>query len=83
MNNIYIILILISAFPIGYFLAYLTRDEILKRRNWLISLAIIAFILSVIFNFIKVDVVVKLTLIYISIVSLMCVFKSYDKKFVI
>jgi len=74
------ILVLLLAFPAGYLLAYLCKDELVAGRKWFKLLALISTILAVIFVFF--NVTISLTLIFISVVSLISLSKGYDKKFV-
>jgi predicted membrane protein len=73
------ILVLILAFPSGYLLAYLCKDELIDGRKWFKLLALISTILVVIFLFF--NLTIALTLIFISIVSLISLIKSYNRKF--
>jgi len=81
-QTLIIALILASAFPVGFLLAYLCREELVPGRKWfkMISWACLAviFILLVAYR----DYSVILTLAYISIISLVSVHKSFDRKFV-
>jgi len=81
MQTLITILILVTSFPIGYLLAYLTKDELIDGRKYFIVVAIIGLILSLIFGFLG-KLVIVLTLFYMVIVSLICIWKSYDAKFV-
>ncbi len=83
MLNILYVLILVLAFPIGYLLAYLCKDELIVGRKWFTILAIIS-ILSVI----PVTILTKeklpsiLTLLFFAILCLIAIWKSYDKKWI-
>jgi hypothetical protein len=83
MINLIYVLILALAFPIGYLLAWVTRDELIVGRKWFIFLSIVS-ILSVI----PVSILIKeklpsiLTLFFLSILCLIAIWKSYDKKWV-
>ncbi len=77
---ILIIVILLLAFPLGYLLAYLARDELVEGRKWFKLLAFVSGIFAIIFLFFS--LATSLTLVFISIVSLISLIKSYDKKFV-
>jgi len=80
------ILILLTSFPAGYLLAYLTRDELVAGRKWFFVLGVVGVVWALGVGFLSVDFVLKLSIIlglfYISIVSLVCVYLSYEKKFV-
>ncbi len=77
------ILILLSAFLAGYLLAWLARDELVPGRKWFITLAGTSLFSSVVLSL--TDFSLKfpsiLTLFFFIIISLMAVWKSYDKKF--
>jgi len=75
-----VILILILAFPAGYLLAWLCKDELVQGRKWFKLLALISTILAVIFLFF--NLTISFTLVFISIVSLISVAKSKDRKWV-
>jgi len=74
------ILVLILSFPAGYLLAYLCRDELVAGRKWFKLLALISTILALIFLFF--NLTIALTCIFISIVSLISLSLSFNKKFV-
>ncbi|MBI2629893.1 hypothetical protein HYW76_02235 [Candidatus Pacearchaeota archaeon] len=86
METSIIILILLSAFPAGYFLAYLTKEEIVAGRKWFIYLSVICFISAFIAALssieIKLKLAVILSLFYIIIVSMISVYLSWNTKFV-
>lgn len=73
-------LIIASAFPAGYLLAYLCKDELKAGRDYfrVIAWACLLGILVAIFLYENYSVI--LTLAYISVVSLISVHKSLDKK---
>ena len=71
------ILILILSFPSGYLLAYLCKDELVQGRKWFKLLALISSILAIVFLFF--NLTVTLTCIFIIIVSLISLAKSYQK----
>jgi len=76
-------IVLISAFPLGYLLAYLTGDELVDGRKYFILLFVFSLIASLIVAFLNFSskLAVILTLFFIAIVSLISAWKSYDKKF--
>ena len=80
LQQILVVGLLILAFPIGYLLAYLTREELVSGRKYFKLLCLISSILAVVFLFY--NYIISLSLIFISIVSLISISKSYDKKFV-
>ena len=73
-------IILVLAFPIGYLLAYLTRDELKQGRKWFKLIILISAAGSIIFLWS--NLTISLTLAFISIATIICLIKSYDKKFV-
>lgn len=84
MKNLLYVLILLSAFPAGYLLAALARDELKPGKKWFLLLAAVSLASAVILSFIgflfKVPAI--LSLFFIIIISLMAVWKSEDKKFI-
>lgn len=84
MQNILYVIILLAAFPVGYLLAWLARDELQSWKKRYILLAVLAVIVAIPVSFIpllaSVKLPVVLTLFFIAIISLMAVWKSHDKK---
>jgi len=78
---IIVAVVLASAFPVGYFLAYLCREELVMGRKWfkMISWACLAVIFVLLFVYRNYSVILTLT--YIAVVSLISAHKSYDRKF--
>jgi len=83
MNLIYT-LILLAAFPAGYLLAWLARDELVAGKKWFLLLAVVSLATAVVISF--TDFLFKfpiiLVLFFIIIICLVAVWKSYDKRFV-
>lgn len=81
-----LILILASSFPVGYFLAWLTREELVSGRKYFILLSSLSVLCSLIIAFLDIEQKMRLTIIlslfYISIVSLISIYLSYNKRFV-
>jgi uncharacterized membrane protein YoaK (UPF0700 family) len=73
-------LILILAFPVGYLLAWLCRDELVSGRRWFKLLAFLSLIFAAIFLFF--NLTISLSLFFIFIVILISLKKGYDKKWV-
>jgi ABC-type Fe3+ transport system permease subunit len=74
-----IILILALAVPVGYWLAYLCKDELVKGRKWfrhLITGSIILSAASFFYGFYE----ITLTFLFILIVSWISYVKSGDKE---
>ena len=84
MQNLLYILILILAFPVGYLLAWLARDELGAWKKGYILIAVVSIILTIPVAFISTLYLVKLpvvlTLFFIAIICLVAVWKSHDKK---
>ncbi|OGJ17918.1 hypothetical protein A3K73_02445 [Candidatus Pacearchaeota archaeon RBG_13_36_9] len=76
------VIALALAFPAGYLLAYLARDELKAGKRWFMLLAVLSLISSIVLSF--TDFSLKfpavLTLFFIAIISLMALWKSSDKK---
>jgi len=79
---IYLILILATSIPVGLFLAYLCRDELVPGRKWFKILSIVSLFLALILLLFYRKPEIILTLIYICITSLISLYLSYNKKFV-
>ncbi len=75
-----IVIILILGFPIGYFLAWLCRDELKVGRKYFMILTIISFISGLALLFFSLGI--GFSLLFISIVTSVSYFKSKDKKFI-
>lgn len=84
MQNLLYALILLCAFPTGYFLAWLARDELVTGRMWFSLLAAASLIAAVVLSLTNFSLkfLSILTLFFIIIISLVAVWKSYDKKWV-
>ncbi|MBU1136627.1 MAG: hypothetical protein ABIG37_02990 [Nanoarchaeota archaeon] len=80
LKTILSLIILALAFPIGYLLARLTREELVSGRIWFKLIVFISSISAIIFLFY--NLAVSLTLVFISIVSLISLIKSYNRKFI-
>jgi len=78
------IIILVLAFPAGYLLAYLARDELIAGRKWFMLLAVLSLVFSVILSLTNFSFKFPsiLSLFFIVIISLMAMWKSHDKKWV-
>ena len=85
MQNLLYVLILLLAFPVGYLLAWLARDELVKGRMWFALLAVASLIAIVIVSVTTflLKFIIILTLFFIIIISLVAIWKSYDKKWAI
>ena len=76
------LLILLSSVPAGFILAWLARDELVSGRKWFKILAAACLIAALIVAFFNIEAkfTIILTLFYITIVSLISAWKSYDFK---
>jgi len=75
-----IMFMLFLAIPIGYLLAYLTKDELVAGRKYFKLISFLCSLMALIFLFFSLTI--ALTLVFISIVSSVSLAKSYDKKFI-
>jgi hypothetical protein len=78
-----IVIIVATALPVGYLLAYLCGDELVPGRKWFFSLMIVSLVLILGLLIFYRNSAMILTLAYIFVVSLLNFLISYDKKFVI
>ena len=74
MENLYAILILITAIPLGYLLKHLTKEELKPGKLYFGAAFSISLVLAIVFLFIPIpNLAIKktaiITLFYISIVS--------------
>lgn len=79
---ILLFIILATAFPLGYLLAWICRDELVNGRRYfkiiMRASVILVWVLALAWN----NLAVTGTLAYIAIVSYISLAKSWDKKFV-
>jgi len=75
------VLILISGIPLGFLIAYLTRDELVVGRPWFQFIIFLSIMLILLFVFLK-DFTIVYTLFFIFIVTSISLIKSYDKNFI-
>lgn len=76
-----LIIIIASAFPAGYLLAYLCKDELKAGRKWFRLIAILSVILLFFFVVFMNKIEITGTLAYLCVVSLISFYKSNDRKF--
>ncbi len=82
-SNLLYVFILVLAFPVGYLLAWLAKDELVAGRRWFILIAIISVIAQIpVALFIETKLPAVLTLLFLAIICLVAVWKSKDKKWV-
>jgi len=83
LTNILYVLILLSGFAAGYLLAWLAKDELVSGRKWFAILAIAAVLCEIpVFLFLNPKTPALFTLLFIAIICLVSLWKSYDRKFV-
>jgi len=83
-KEILAVVVLISAFPLGYFLAGLCKDELVQLRRWFRGIYFLTVILTFIFLlFINIpnSFTIIFILIFIAIVCLINLKLSHNKKF--
>lgn len=75
------IIILLIGIPVGFLIAYLTKDELVAGRKWF-KVLIIVFVLVGIWSVLTGWNVVAWTSAFIVVVSLVSFVKSWNKKWV-
>ena len=77
------IAVLLSSVPLGYFLAWLTREELVQGRLAFALLIPASAVLAVALLFLGIEPKLPMvfSLLFIFMVSIVCMLKSYDKKF--
>lgn len=79
------ILGILLAFPSGYLLAVLARDELVKGRKFfeiLIIASLIVLFSSILIENKRLTFSIVLTMTFTIIISLISLYKSYDRRFV-
>lgn len=76
------IILLLLSIPVGFLIAWLARDELMQGRKWLKILIVISVIGAIVFYFMK-NMPVTFTFVFIIIVSVVSLVKSYDKKWAV
>ena len=71
--------VLILGIPVGYWIAWLCRDELIEGRKWFRSIIAISVLLAIFFFSIRNYIIVS-TMIFILIVSFVSLMKSFDKS---
>ena len=74
------LLLFVLAFPLGFAIAYLARDELIAGRKWFLALMAVSLIFGVYFAYLG-NYPVSISLAFIFIVTLVSFIKSKDKKF--
>ena len=67
-TTIFIVLILLTAIPAGFLLAWLTKEELKDGKKWFKLIIAVSLAGSIAFLFLK-NEIVTLTLVYMAIVS--------------
>jgi len=73
------ITILFLAIPVGYLIAWSSKDELLVGRKWFFIISIASFILAIFFLYLK-NNSIAFALFYLAIIALVSYKKSFDKK---
>ena len=82
LTNLWYVFVLLLAFPSGYLLAWLARDELVAGRKYFFALAIVSILSTIpITVFVSFKLPIILTLFFIAIISLIAVWKSHDRAF--
>ena len=82
LTNLYYLLLLVTGFPIGLFLAKLCKEEIKTWRKRLFIISVVCLLLTIIVSFIPITLYLYkfptiISLFFIIIVCLTIVWKSY------
>ena len=73
------ITILLLAIPIGYLIAWLAKDELILGRKWFKLIILTSIILGIVYYFIG-NFIIMLTNLFIAILGVVSLMKSYDKR---
>jgi len=76
------IFLLITAIPVGYFLAWLCKDELVDGRKWFKIILVCLFVCLVLFLIFFRNMNAILSVSYMIIVTFIAFMKGQDKKFV-
>lgn len=76
------LVVLLTAIPVGLFLAYLTKEELVPGRKWFIVILYTLIIVLLVFLLAYRDIPIILALVYMIIVTYMSFFKSKNPKFI-
>lgn len=84
MQNLLYVLLLLAGFPVGYFLAWLARDELLAGKKWFLVLSVVCLITAIVVGFVSFNLKFPaiLCLFFIIIISQIAMWKSHDRKWV-
>lgn len=73
------LIVLLLAIPIGYWIAWLAKDELVQGRKWFWVLIVASFITAGVFFYLRQNYIV-LTAAFIAIVSGISLMKSYNAE---
>jgi hypothetical protein len=78
------IAIFLAAFLTGYLLAWLSRDELVYGRKWFMLLIVVSLIslAGILFMEFPFKIPSVLALFFLLIISLIAIWKSYDKEWI-
>lgn len=69
------------AIPVGYLIAWLARDELIVGRKWFMILIALSFLAAPTFFFMR-SSAEALASLFVLIVAVISLHKSFDKKFI-
>ena len=75
------IFVLLTAVPIGYFISYLTKDELKSGEKWFRVLIISSILIGILFILLG-EFYISWTAGFVFIVSLISLIKANDKKWI-
>ena len=73
--------IMLTAIPIGWLLAWLTRDELVDGKRWFNLIIYALILILIVMFFVWRDISIILALIYMVVVTVVSLYKGGDKKF--
>ncbi len=76
---LYEIISLLIAFPLGYWVSYLARDELIVGRKWFLLIMGVSVIASIVFFILK-DDVIGFSALFILVFTGISYQRSFDKK---
>jgi hypothetical protein len=76
------VLMMVTAWPVGWALAWLTREELVSGKKWFKMIIYALVIVLAIVLLVWRDVPMSLALIYMILVTAVSLYKGNDKKFV-
>jgi hypothetical protein len=73
------IVLILLAFPVGYWIAYMARDELIVGRRWFRTLMILSAFVGIWF-YLSGILYISLSCLFIFVISLIAYYKSFDKR---